>query len=70
MLRTLSARGCDDEIMAVLAIGGSTVVQLWIIAAILVVAGVVALVRRHVAGGIALLVAAVIIGPGVVLLLR
>ena len=56
--------------MAALAIGGSTVVQLWIIAAILVVAGVVALVRRHVAGGIALLIAAVIIGPGAVLLLR
>jgi hypothetical protein len=56
--------------MTALAIGGSTTVQLWIIAAILVFAGVLAVVRRHVAGGIALLVAAVIIGPGVVFLLR
>jgi surface polysaccharide O-acyltransferase-like enzyme len=55
--------------MQSLAIGGSLAVQLWVLSAILVLAGIVALIRHQTVGGLVLLAAAVIVGPGAVLLL-
>jgi hypothetical protein len=52
-----------------LAIGGSLAVQLWVLSAILVVAGIVALVRRHLVGGLVLFAAAVVVGPAAIFLL-
>jgi hypothetical protein len=44
--------------------GGSTDTILWIIAAILVVAGVVALIRGSVIVGVVLIVLGLLVGPG------
>lgn len=45
-----------------LAAGGCTV--LWIIAAILVIAGIVTLIRGQVVAGIALIIVGLLVGPG------
>jgi hypothetical protein len=55
--------------MEALGIGGSLAVQLWVLSAILVVAGVVALIRRQTIGALVLLAAALIVGPGAVFVL-
>jgi len=44
--------------------GGNTDTILWIIAAVLVIAGIVALLRGRVLGGIALIVVGLLVGPG------
>jgi hypothetical protein len=44
--------------------GGSFDTVLWIIAAVLVIAGIVALLRRAVLWGIVLIVAGFLVGPG------
>jgi hypothetical protein len=44
--------------------GGSVDTVLWIIAAVLVIAGIVALLRRAVLWGIVLIVAGFLVGPG------
>jgi hypothetical protein len=44
--------------------GGNTDTILWIIAAVLVIAGIVALVRGSVLVGIALIVIGLLVGPG------
>ena len=44
--------------------GGNTDTILWIIAAVLVIAGVVALVRGAVLAGIVLIVLGLLVGPG------
>ena len=44
--------------------GGNTDTILWIIAAVLVIAGIVALVRGSVLVGIALIVVGLLVGPG------
>ncbi|MFL5798977.1 MAG: GPGG-motif small membrane protein [Actinomycetota bacterium] len=49
--------------LGLLAAGGA-VSLLWIIAVVLVIAGIVALVRGSVLGGIALIVIGLLIGPG------
>jgi hypothetical protein len=54
MMALLAAAGCS---------GGVTTI-LWIIAVILVIAGIVTLVRGAVLGGIALIVIGLLIGPG------
>jgi hypothetical protein len=43
---------------------GTTDTILWIIAAVLVVAGIVAIVRSQVVWGIVLIVAGLLVGPG------
>lgn len=44
--------------------GGNTDTILWIIAAILVIAGIVSLVRGSVVVGIVLIIAGLLVGPG------
>ena len=44
--------------------GGSTDTILWIIAAILVIAGIVALIRGSVIVGVVLIVLGLLVGPG------
>ena len=44
--------------------GGNTDTILWVIAAVLVIAGIVALVRGSVLVGIVLIVAGLLVGPG------
>ena len=44
--------------------GGSTDTILWIIAAVLVIAGIVTIVRGAVLWGIVLIVAGLLVGPG------
>ncbi len=44
--------------------GGNTDTILWIIAAVLVIAGIVALFRGSVLAGIALIVLGLLVGPG------
>jgi hypothetical protein len=44
--------------------GGSFDTVLWIIAAVLVIAGIVALLRRAILWGIVLIVAGFLVGPG------
>jgi hypothetical protein len=48
----------------VLAATGGAATLLWIIAAILVIAGIVSLVRGQVLVGIVLIVAGLLVGPG------
>jgi hypothetical protein len=54
------------EVLGMLAAkgGGNTDTILWIIAAVLVIAGIVALVRGSVLVGIALIVVGLLVGPG------
>ena len=49
--------------LGLLAAGGAASI-LWIIAVVLVIAGIVALVRGSILGGIALIVIGLLIGPG------
>jgi hypothetical protein len=44
--------------------GGNTHTILWIIAAVLVIAGIVAIIRGSVLWGIVLIVAGLLVGPG------
>jgi hypothetical protein len=50
--------------LGMLALGGGAATILWIIAVVLVIAGIVALVRGSVLAGIALVVIGLLIGPG------
>lgn len=51
-------------VAALLAQGGATSTILWIIAAVLVIAGIVSLVRGGVVVGIVLIVLGLLVGPG------
>jgi hypothetical protein len=51
-------------VAALLAQGGATGTILWIIAAVLVIAGIVSLVRGGVVVGIVLIVLGLLVGPG------
>jgi hypothetical protein len=48
----------------ILAQGGGTATILWILAAILVIAGIVALVRGSVVAGVVLIIVGLLVGPG------
>jgi hypothetical protein len=50
--------------LGVLALSGGVATLLWIIAVILVIAGIVTLIRGGVAAGIVLIVIGLLIGPG------
>ncbi len=52
------------EVLGMLAANGNTGTILWIIAAILVIAGVVALIRGSVIAGVVLIVLGLLVGPG------
>jgi hypothetical protein len=51
-------------VLALLALSGGAATVLWIIAAILVIAGIVTLVRGGVLAGIVLIVVGLLVGPG------
>jgi hypothetical protein len=50
--------------MDVLAMSGAAATILWIIAAVLVIAGIVSIVRGGVLWGIVLIIVGLLIGPG------
>ena len=52
------------ETLALLAAGGGKDTILWIIAAVLVIAGIVAIVRGGVVWGIVLIILGLLVGPG------
>src|SRR5919198_638047 len=58
------ARGKEERMIGLLALSGGAATLLWIIAVILVIAGIVALVRGSIVGGIALIIIGLLIGPG------
>jgi hypothetical protein len=51
-------------LLALLAVSGGAATILWIIAAVLVIAGIVALIQGSILGGIALIVIGLLVGPG------
>jgi hypothetical protein len=53
-----------ELVLAAKSCGGGVTTILWIIAAILVIAGIVTLVRGAVIGGIVLIIVGLLIGPG------
>ena len=50
--------------LGLLALSGAAATILWIIAVVLVIAGIVALVRGSVLAGVVLIVVGLLIGPG------
>jgi hypothetical protein len=50
--------------LTMLALGGGAATILWVLAVILVVAGIVALVRGSILAGAVLIILGLIIGPG------
>jgi hypothetical protein len=46
------------------AVSGGVATLLWIIAAVLVIAGIVAIIRGSILGGIVLIVVGLLVGPG------
>jgi len=56
--------------LALLALTGGAATLLWIIAVILVIAGIVTLIRGGVLAGIVLIIVGLLIGPGGVSIFR
>ncbi|HEY7668735.1 MAG TPA: GPGG-motif small membrane protein [Actinomycetota bacterium] len=54
----------------VLALSGGAATLLWILAVVLVIAGIVALVRGGVLAGVVLIIVGLLIGPGGVSIFR
>jgi hypothetical protein len=50
--------------LELLALSGAAATVLWVVAVILVVAGIVALVRGEVLTGVALIIVGLLVGPG------
>ena len=50
--------------LGLIALSGAAATILWIIAAVLVIAGIVAILRGSLLGGIALIVVGLLVGPG------
>jgi hypothetical protein len=50
--------------LELLALSGAAATVLWVIAVILVVAGIVALVRGEILTGVALIIVGLLVGPG------
>jgi hypothetical protein len=53
-----------ELVLAAKSCGGGVATILWIIAAILVIAGIVTLLRGAILGGIVLIIVGLLIGPG------
>jgi hypothetical protein len=51
-------------LLAAAKCGGAVSTILWIIAAVLVIAGILALVRGQIVAGVALIIVGLVIGPG------
>ena len=56
--------------LTVLALSGGAATFLWIIAAVLVISGVVTLIKGNVIGGLVMIVIGLLIGPGGVSIFR
>ncbi len=52
------------SLLAMLAAGGAWATLLWVVAAVLVIAGVIALIRGELAAGIVMILVGLLIGPG------
>ena len=50
--------------LSLLAVSGGAATLLWVVAAILVIAGIVTLIRGGVAAGIVLVIVGLLVGPG------
>ncbi|MGH2596406.1 MAG: GPGG-motif small membrane protein [Actinomycetota bacterium] len=50
--------------LALLAMTGGAATLLWVLAAILVIAGIIALFRGEVLAGVALIIVGLLVGPG------
>jgi hypothetical protein len=50
--------------LALLAMGGGAATLLWVLAAILVIAGIIALFQGGVLAGVALIIVGLLVGPG------
>jgi len=50
--------------LAMLAVSGGAATLLWILAAILVIAGIMSLVRGQMMAGIVLIIVGLLVGPG------
>ena len=50
--------------LALIAASGATATVLWVIAAILVIAGIVSIIRGAVVAGVVLIVVGLLVGPG------
>jgi hypothetical protein len=50
--------------LGLLAVSGGAATLLWILAVILVIAGIVALVRGQIVAGIVLIIVGLLVGPG------
>jgi len=50
--------------LELLALSGAAATVLWVIAVVLVVAGIVALVRGEILTGVALIIVGLLVGPG------
>jgi hypothetical protein len=50
--------------LALLAMTGGAATLLWILAAILVIAGIIALFQRSVLAGVGLIIVGLLVGPG------
>lgn len=53
-----------EPIMEILALSSAAATVLWIIAAVLVIAGVVSIIRGGVAAGIVMIIVGLLVGPG------
>lgn len=51
-------------LMALLALSGGAATLLWIVAVVLVIAGIVTLIRGGIAAGIVLIIVGCLVGPG------
>ncbi len=56
--------------IGLLAVSGGAATLLWVLAVVLVIAGVVALFRGQVLAGIALIIVGLLVGPGGVTLFK
>jgi hypothetical protein len=52
------------ELLGLLALHGGAAALLWIIAAVLVIAGVITLIRGAIVAGIVLIIVGCLVGPG------
>lgn len=54
----------ENVMLELLALSGTAATLLWIVAAVLVIAGIVWIVRGSVAAGIVMIIVGLLIGPG------
>jgi hypothetical protein len=56
--------GGGTSMLALFALTGATATLLWVLAAILVIAGIIAIFRGGVLAGVALIIVGCLVGPG------